>query len=211
MSASPTVVAGAIVSGKPPRCPRFQGFWAFSEGTEHAYPQRCNRWDCSYCGKWKRLVARFALARGVALALERGERVRFVTLTDPSGKMTVEDWTRAWKRLSLRLSSPRKGRKVKRGGRWVWKVRRRPAYVKSAAVAIEAHASGALHMHALLLGKYIPQAWLSRQAKEVGLGRITHITALHMHANPTGIADYLAPILHQGEAPRVSRGAVSAA
>jgi hypothetical protein len=193
MNADPSLVAAAIASGKPPQCPRFRGYWVFSESTERAYPQRCNRWDCSYCSRFKSAAARIALARGVERAFTGGKRVRFITLTDASGAMDVEDWTRAWKRLSLRLGSPRKGRKVRRNGRTIWKERPRPVYVEAAAVAIEAHASGALHMHALLVGEYIPQAWLSRQAREVGLGRITDIRALDPQANSGGIADYLVP------------------
>jgi hypothetical protein len=193
MNADPKAVAAAIASAKRPQCPRFRGYWAFSESSERAYPQRCNRWDCSYCSRFKSAAARIALARGIEGAFAAGKRVRFVTLTDAGGRMDVEDWTKAWKRLSLRLGSARKGRKITRHGRRVWKERPRPAYVEAAAVAIEAHASGALHLHALLVGEYIPQAWLSRQAREVGLGRIADIRALVPQANSGGIADYLVP------------------
>ncbi len=128
-------------------------------------------------------------------ALRRGEYVRFVTLTDATGQLDVAEWTRAWKRLSLRLSTPRKGRKARNEkGRLVWKERRRPKYLDAAAVAIEAHSSGSLHAHALLLGRYIPQGWLSAQARAVGLGRITYITALNpSQATSCDIANYLVP------------------
>lgn len=195
MTAPAHRVAQAIVAGKQPQCPRFRGYWAFSDDTEKAYPQRCGRWDCEHCVKFKKAAARIALARGVDEALRNGEFVRFVTLTDATGKLAVGDWTRAWKRLSLRLATPRKGRKRRNGqGRLVWKHRPRPAYLREAAVALEAHKSGALHAHVLMLGQFIPQAWLSQQARSVGLGRITHISALHPGQASSGrLADYLVP------------------
>ncbi|MGI8632516.1 MAG: hypothetical protein ACR2NA_08230 [Solirubrobacterales bacterium] len=196
MSAAPARVAEAILTGKQPQCPRFRGFWAFSEGTENAYPQRCGRWDCEHCVKFKKAAARIALARGVDHELRQGRFVRFVTLTDGHGALTVADWTRAWKRLSLRLSAPRKGRKGRnRSGRLVWRERPRPAYLREAAVALEAHRSGALHAHVLLLGEFIPQRWLSHQARAVGLGKIVHITALHpsQATRSDALAEYLTP------------------
>lgn len=195
MSAPAHRVAQAIVAGKKPQCPRFRGYWAFSEDTEKAYPQRCGRWDCEHCVKFKKAAARIALARGIDETLRNGEFVRFVTLTDATGQMNVADWTRAWKRLSLRLSTPRKGRKRRNGnGRLVWKERPRPAYLTGAAVALEAHRSGALHAHVLMLGHFIPQRWLSSQAAAVGLGKIAHIRAINPSTTPAcRLADYLVP------------------
>lgn len=47
---------------------------------------------------------------GLEVAWARGERVRFLTLTDGSrGRMTVADFDEAWNRLRVRLARERKG------------------------------------------------------------------------------------------------------
>jgi hypothetical protein len=188
-TADPSLVAAAILDAKRTPCPGFRGWYAFSLSTETAYPQRCGKWRCPYCGRFKRAAAQLALARGIEREFAAGRKVRFITLTDASGDMNVAEFTEAWKRLVGRLRTPRKGRRGP-GGRWATKPR--PAYLRQYAVTIEAHESGALHLHGLLTGDFVPQKWLARQARESGFGKVSWISEVHP-GGAAELAGYLAP------------------
>lgn len=188
-TADPSLVAAAILDAKRSPCPGFRGWWAFSLSTETAYPQRCGKWTCPYCGRFKRAAAQLALARGIEREFAAGRRVRFITLTDESGDMDVAAVTDAWKWLVGRLRTSRKGRRRPTGG---WASRPRPSYLREYAITIEAHRSGALHLHGLLTGQFIPQTWLTLQARDAGFGRVSWISEVR----PGGAGDlarYLAP------------------
>lgn len=91
--------------------------------------------------------------------MARGERVRFMTLTDGTGgELDARDFYEAWNRLRTRL--------------------RKERLLAEYAAVIETTEAGALHMHALTTGRYIPQARLSEMADKAGLGVITHIRAV---------------------------------
>jgi hypothetical protein len=188
-TADPALVAAAILDAKRTPCPGFRGWWAFSLSTETAYPQRCGKWTCPYCGRFKRAAAQLALARGVEREFAAGQRVRFITLTDERGDMDVAAITESWKRLVGRLRTPRKGRRRPGGG---WATRPRPAYLRQYAVTIEAHESGALHLHGLLTGRFVPQRWLARQAHEAGFGKVSWISEVRP-GGAAELAGYLAP------------------
>lgn len=188
--ADPSRVAEAVVGARRPPCPTFNGLWAFSRTTETAYARRCGRWTCPRCGRFKRRAARLALERGIGAGLQAGRRVRFITLTDRTGRMTTTDMTEAWKRLVGRLRTPRKGRQRQDGS---WSTRPRPAYLDEYAVTIEAHATGALHLHALFTGRYIPQRWLATQANEAGFGRVAWIGEITEPADAGMLLDRARP------------------
>lgn len=90
----------------------------------------------------------------------RGERVRFITLTDKAaGRLTVPELGAAWNRLAVRL--------------------RREKLLTQYALAVELQPKrGALHLHALATGSYIPQRSLSAWASAAGFGRIADIRAV---------------------------------
>jgi hypothetical protein len=107
--------------------------WSLS--TDRAAEIACGRWDCSWCQWRKRAAVMLILRVGLEVAWARGERVRFLTLTDGSrGEMTVADFYVAWNRLRVRLARDRKG----------------GAFVKEYAAVVEVQKRGALHLHVLM-------------------------------------------------------------
>ena len=83
-----------------------------------------------------------------------------MTLTDGSaGTMTVAGLYEAWNKLRTRLTRERKG------GR----------YVNEYAAVVEVQTRGALHLHVLMTGRYVPQRKLAGMAMDAGFGRCTDI------------------------------------
>lgn len=128
----------------------------------------CKSWACSYCGprKVKREIAR--CRRGMRLG-----RVRFATLTSPGGEDAATSYDKLPERFHRLMA-----RVVRRFGR-----------VEYYAV-VEPQKRGAAHVHMVYRGPYIPQAWLSRAARECGFGTIADIRKA-----PPDIAGYLAKYL----------------
>ncbi len=91
--------------------------------------------------------------------MERGERVRFLTLTSPDAQgLTMKGLYESWNRLALKL--------------------RRAGKLKEYLAVIETTQAGALHLHVLATGDYINQAQLSRLAEGAGFGSIADIRAV---------------------------------
>jgi hypothetical protein len=106
----------------------------------------------------KRLAARELFAGGMAAAVERGERVRFATLTGKA--MTLEEIGLGWNRVATAL--------------------RRRGLLDQYAAVVELTAKGNPHLHVLMTGDFIPQAYLTRIAQgrrgsKGRFGRVTHI------------------------------------
>lgn len=167
--------------------------WSLS--TDRASEIACGRWDCSWCQWRKRAAACVVLQVGLEVAWARGERVRFLTLTDGSrGAMNVADFYRAWNRLRVRLARERKG----------------GAYMKEYAAVVEVQQRGALHLHVLMTGRYIPQRKLVGMATAAGFGRCTDIREVKRVARDgsKGSAEYvtkqLAGYLTKGSAVALS-------
>lgn len=81
-------------------------------------------------------------------------------LTDGSkGDMTVADFYKSWNRLRGRLARNRKG----------------GAYMNEYAAVVEVQERGALHLHVLMTGRYVPQRVVAEMAREAGFGRCTDI------------------------------------
>lgn len=135
----------------------------WSIGSGRAIEVSCGRWDCSWCQRRKRAAASLVIASGLERAWARGERVRLVTLTDGSqGAMTVADFYDAWNRLRTRL--------------------RKSGELKEFAAVLEVQARGALHLHVLQTGSYIPQRKLKGAAVAAGFGRCTDIREIKPNA-----------------------------
>jgi hypothetical protein len=120
----------------------------------------------------------FVLRVGLEVAWARGERVRMLTLTDGSrGDMTVADFYAAWNRLRGRLARERKS----------------GAYMKEYAAVVEVQQRGALHLHVLMTGRYVPQRQLAQMAAEAGFGRCTDIREVRpvARAGSRGSAEYV--------------------
>jgi hypothetical protein len=107
----------------------------------------------------KKASARYLIEAGVSNAMERGERVRFLTLTSPDAAgLTMKGLYESWNRLALKL--------------------RRAGKLKEYLAVIETTQAGALHLHVLATGEYINQAQLSRLAERAGFGPIADIRAV---------------------------------
>lgn len=141
------------------RCPNAPARWLLNVRTERAFQVACNRWSCSYCGPLKQQAAHLATEEGVRRALARGERVRFFTLTqDPSRPLDMPTLGAAWNRMRTALKAA--------------------DLLKQYACVVETTEAGALHLHVLATGKYVPKQLLSNMAGDAGFGPIVNITAL---------------------------------
>jgi len=182
----------AVSSARPTRCPNAPGgvMWDLRSGV--AFKLSCGRWSCSACGHLKRQGAELRFRRGMELAAARGERVRFMTLTDGSGDLDMAALYAAWNRLAARL--------------------RRADLLQEYAAVVEAQASGRLHLHVLMTGQFIAQRRLSRMAAECGFGRIADIR--EMDSGKAGVAAsarYMVKYLAKQEADSERVAAVAAA
>lgn len=157
-----------------------------SLSTSNAFPLACRSWLCEHCSKKKWLAARVLFERGILDAFSRGERVRFLTLTDGSlnGTMTVNDLSRAWQKLAAMLKRggppiprPPKGSGAKAQERWRRQCKARKRLLREYAMVLEVgpKGQGRLHAHVIFTGSYIRQARLSMWAQQCGFGPVVHI------------------------------------
>lgn len=168
----------ALNRARRTRCPNSRGYYIWSLSTDQAAELPCRRWDCSYCQQRKRAAAQRVIRVGLETAWGRGERVRFMTLTDDSaGELTVAGLYDAWNRLRARLTRDR------RDGR----------YVNEYAAVVEVQTRGALHLHVLMTGRYIKQRDLVGMALDAGFGRCTDIREVKQSraTDARGSADYV--------------------
>lgn len=120
------------------RCPKGR-FDLVSESSGVIVPTSCRSYQCPFCGPRK--ARRLAMAATWALEPEQVERGRFITLTLPPDRWAIE-----WKELRQKVRDFK--RYMKRRGyefEWFWTVER-------------GSENGALHLHALAHGDYLPQA-----------------------------------------------------
>ncbi len=141
-------------------CPSISSpLYAFSRSTGRAYPMACGSWACPTCARKKKAVAKRAIEVGQTRAFARGDLVRFITVTDNAlGAMSVPDLYMAWNRLRLIL---------KRGG-----------YLSEYAAALEVQERGALHLHVLATGSYVPVRKLSELSSRAGFGPVVDVRAV---------------------------------
>jgi hypothetical protein len=160
MGVNAQAVHRAVRHAKQTPCPNaVMPLVAWNLGNDRSYEVACGSWSCSYCSRKKRAAVALVVADGCERAFARGERVRFVTLTDGSaGEMTVRDVYESWNRLRTAL--------------------RKADLLREYAAVIETTDAGALHLHALTTGRYLPQRELSSRAIRAGFGRVADIRAV---------------------------------
>lgn len=180
-----TAAANAVRAARHSHCPNAHRLsYAWSLGTGHAFELSCGSWACSWCSRRKKAAARLIVATGIGGAFGRGERVRFVTLTDglvseldDNGapvmrEMTVADLYAAWNRLRGKL--------------------RRKGVLHEFAAVVETQGNGRLHLHVLMTGRYLAQRRLSEFAKKAGFGPIADIREVKaQHADERRSAAYV--------------------
>lgn len=153
----------SLIAGAPKtRCANTLGLFASSVNAGLAFPLTCGRWDCPApsCGGLKKLAARELFFQGTENAWERGERVRFVTLTAPSRGMSIADLGAGWNRVVTHL--------------------RKRGLIDQYALVVELQLRGAPHLHALATGEFIKQDELCRIAigrngSKGRFGEVSHI------------------------------------
>jgi len=91
--------------------------------------------------------------------------------------MNVADFYKAWNRLRVTLARERPG----------------GPYMKEYAAVVETQVRGALHLHVLMTGRYVPQRKLVGMAMAAGFGRCTDIREVRRVARDgaKGSADYV--------------------
>lgn len=123
-------------------------------GKARAFSLRCKSWHCSYCRPMRR-------KRLVRLAMS-GEPTTFLTLTSKlePGEFAADKartMIAAWRKLRDRIKA-----------KWRYD---RLEYL----VVLEATKQGWPHLHILMRSKYIPQAWLSEQWRDLTGAHIVDI------------------------------------
>lgn len=143
---APYRVESLIAAAPKTRCQNNRGLYVANVIAGVAFELTCDRWDCPAptCGGLKKLAARELFFQGAQNAWDRGERVRFVTLTAPSRGMTVAELGDGWNRVVAYLR-PR-------------------GLLDQYALVVELQERGAPHLHALCTGDFIPKADLERIA-----------------------------------------------
>lgn len=187
------------------RCERSRYVLA-SLSTGAAFNVSCRSWTCEHCRVAKGRAARELVRRGMRAAIERGDELRFLTVTDGSarGTMTVAQLSAAWDNLAelLRVGGPAPPRPPKGSGeeaqaRWRARCRARRPYLSEYALVLEVgRRGGRLHAHVILTGRYVPQRKLSAWAKRCGFGSVVDIRAIdqgraaEVAGYATKLADY---------------------
>jgi hypothetical protein len=142
------------------RCPEISSVWAVlgsnQWSTNAAFPLSCRSWTCPSCSRVKWWAARELVARGMRAAFERGDEVRFLTLTDGSrgGTMTIKALSSAWDDLAnlLRAGGPAPPRPPRGSGadaqqRWRATCKARRSYLSEYALVLEVGPRGGRLTH----------------------------------------------------------------
>ncbi len=179
-------VAMALTKAPASRCPRTGGLFALRVDVSPpvAAPVSCRTWDCPTCRHVKALAAFAVVSDGIARYQAAGTRVRFLTLTDGEGSMTVPELYAAWSRFRQRM--------------------RRREMLDEYALAIEV--GSRLHLHACITGRFIDQAHeLVPHAEAAGFGRIADIRAVPPLARADTLAGYITRAEKSSDALQLAR------
>jgi hypothetical protein len=222
----------AVSRARKSWCPSSRRFLA-SVATGRVIALPCHAWNCPGCNKRKWFASRELFRRGIEEAWKREERVRFLTLTDPHGRMSVKELSQAWDKLAQLLhrggpapKRPKKPAKFdspeaasrwkKEHARWLKKCAARKSLLGEYSAVVEfGDESGRIHLHVLMTGGYVPQKRLVIWAKRCGFGEITFIsevkegTAEEMGAYAGKMASYAAKASMHVELMK-KRGAIRA-
>ena len=152
-------LSSAVSRAKSSRCPNAYAFYVVSLSSHRAVLLPCGSWACVHCGRKKKEAARLMIEDGIARARARGHRVRFITLTSPSRQgLTMRELYVAFNRLRTKL--------------------RRSGHLREYFAVVETTQAGALHLHVLATGRYLPQRELSKAAAAARFGRVADIRAV---------------------------------
>jgi hypothetical protein len=170
------------------RCERSR-FILASLSTNNASALACRSWSCPTCQRAKWFAARELVARGMRAAFERGDEVRFLTLTDGSrnGTMTIPQLSEAWDDLAKLLRAggpaparPARGSGAAAQGRWRSACLARKSLLSEYALVLEVGPRGGrLHAHVVLTGRYIHQPKLAAWARRCGFGSVVDIRSVN--------------------------------
>jgi hypothetical protein len=203
----PGFVQHIVATTAPSSCTNSQRI-VVSLSTGNAFPLACRSWLCDACSSKKWLAARVLFERGILAAFARGERVRFLTLTDGSkhGTMTVHDLSQAWVKLATMLRKggpplprPPKGSGKEAQAKWRRQCKARKPLLSEYAMVLEvgSKGQGRLHAHVLFTGRYIKQSRLSTWAKQAGFGRVVDIREVPS-GDAAAAAAYAAKLAYYG-------------
>ena len=144
---APYGIESLIAAAPNTRCQNNRGLFVASVIAGVAFELTCDRWDCPApsCGGLKKLAARELFFQGTEAAWDRGDRVRFMTLTAPAEGMTLDAVKVGWTRVAEAL--------------------RRRGVLDQYAAVVELQDRGEPHLHVLFTGDYIAQPELSRIAR----------------------------------------------
>ena len=188
----PAWCASVVSSARRSWCSSSRRYLA-SVTTGRAFALPCHAWNCPGCNKRKWFACRELFRIGIESAWARDERVRFLTLTDQHGQMSVEELSAAWDDLAQLLrrggpapKRPNKPEKMetladkkeweKRYASWVKKCKARKPLLREYAAAVEFGAGhDRIHLHVLMTGQYVKQEKLSYWARRCGFGEISFI------------------------------------
>lgn len=168
-------------------CPRPRGS-LYNERT--VYQAGCGRWACEPCARRKasRLARRFR-----KIPWQRAPSM--VTLTAANAD-DADPTPAAMRRFARRLRSFRRAVLRFRGPyQWAWV--REIAPRSDSCICLESIAcrcgagGGRLHIHMLWDARFIPQAWLSKTAKQCGLGRIIDVRRVSDERAARYVSKYL--------------------
>jgi len=139
------------------------GCWRFSG-------RPCDRWTCEPCYQWRletELVPE--ITEGLEWAKETGETLKFYTLTYRASDLAAAQDFEGKKRRRLDLAH-------------YAQLLRRKGYRFEYLKVVEAHKSGKIHMHLLVMAPFIPQKFLSEAWSRCtrGTSRVVHVEAAFM-------------------------------
>ena len=156
---------GALAAARRTQCQsQINIAHAFSSTSQKAYEIPCGSWGCKWCSWRKSRAVKRVVEGGIFEAAKRGERVRFITLTeDPKKPLDLRSLYKTWDRLRAAL--------------------RALDLLDEYAMVVETTERGRLHAHILATGSYIDQRRLSRLAEQAGFGRVSDIRAVRLNGS----------------------------
>lgn len=169
-------VRRSVSRAKKTQCPRATvPAFIYSTQTSKSFEVPCGSYSCPWCSWRKMQVCQFYVLAGMIEAHNRGDRLRFATLTeDPKKPLDVPQLSKAWNRLRTNLKDL--------------------GLLDEYISCVEVTKKSRPHLHLVLTGKFIPQRKLSQLAEKAGFGRVADIRAVEMDPEKDGksAAGYIA-------------------
>jgi hypothetical protein len=148
----------------------------------------CKSWGCPHCVKFRKQTATEVIAGGVWRHIEKGERLRFITVTPPGLGMTMPELGKSWNRLRATM-------------------KKHEVLNEYVAVA-ELQERQEPHLHLIASGEYVKQKDLSRWAEKAGFGPVVDIRAVR-GAGERSLTGYLLKQLNNELAEYVTKASAA--